>query len=147
MSQFIQESDYDASIHREILDALLRHDSDVSDSTIVEICEDRAIEEMRGYLDKFYDTDAIFNATGAARNQLVLMMAVDIAVYHIFCQHNPYKMSQVRKDRYDRAVEWLKAVAAGKVTIANAPRLPEEEAAAASPWQLESNELRGCHII
>jgi len=147
MSQFIQESDYDASIHREILDALLRHDSDVSDSTIVEICEDRAIEEMRGYLDKFYDTDAIFNATGAARNQLVLMMAVDIAVYHIFCQHNPYKMSQVRKDRYDRAVEWLKAVAAGKVTIANAPRLPEEEAAAASPWQLESNELRGCHIL
>ena len=147
MSNFITPEDYDASIHREILDALLRHDSDVSDSTIVEICEDRAIEEMRGYLDKFYDTDAIFNATGAARNQLVLMMAVDIAVYHIFCQHNPYKMSQVRKDRYDRAVEWLKAVAAGKVTIANAPRLPEEEAAAASPWQLESNELRGCHII
>ncbi len=147
MSQFIQESDYDASIHREILDALLRHDSDVSDSTIVEICEDRAIEEMRGYLDKFYDTDAIFNATGADRNQLVLMMAVDIAVYHIFCQHNPYKMSQVRKDRYDRAVKWLEAVAAGKVTIANAPRLPEEEAAAASPWQLESNELRGSHII
>lgn len=146
MSQFIQETDYDASIHREILDALLRHDSDVADSAIVEICEDRAIEEMRGYLDKFYDTQAIFDATGADRNQLVLMMAVDIAVYHIFCQHNPYKISQVRKDRYDRAVEWLKAVAAGKITIANAPRLPEEAAAEASPWQLRSNELRPTHI-
>ena len=42
MSQFITLEDYDASIHREILDALLRHDSDVSDSAIVEICEDRA---------------------------------------------------------------------------------------------------------
>ena len=146
MSQFIQETDYDASIHREILDALLRHDSDVSDSTIVEICEDRAIEEMRGYLDKFYDTDAIFNATGAARNQLVLMMAVDIAVYHIFCQHNPYKISQVRKDRYDRAVEWLKAVAAGKITIANAPKLDAEAAAEASPWQIRSNILHDTHM-
>jgi len=146
MSQFIQETDYDASIHREILDALLRHDSDVADSAIVEICEDRAIEEMRGYLDKFYDTEAIFSATGADRNQLVLMMAIDITVYHIYCQHNPYKISQVRKDRYDRAVEWLKAVAAGKITIANAPRLPEEAAAEASPWQLRSNELRPTHI-
>ena len=146
MSQFITPEDYDATIHKEILDALLRHDSDQSDEAIVEICEDRAVAEMRGYLDKFYDTDAIFSATGDARNQLVLMMAVDISVYHIFCQHNPYKMSQIRKDRYDRAVEWLKAVAAGKVTIADAPRLPEEEAADSSPWQLESNELRHTHM-
>ena len=63
MSQFITLEDYDASIHREILDALLRHDSDVQDSAIIEICEDRAIEEMRGYMDKFYNCDAIFNRT------------------------------------------------------------------------------------
>jgi phage gp36-like protein len=142
MSQFITLEDYDASIHREILDALLRHDSDIEDSAIVEICEDRAIEEMTGYMDKFYDCDAIFSATGSDRNQLVLMMALDITIYHIYCQHNPYKISQMRKDRYDRAVEWLKAVAAGKVTIANAPRLPEETQAENSPWQIASEELR-----
>ena len=146
MSQFITLEDYDASIHREILDALLRHDSDMEDSAIIEICEDRAIEEMRSYLDKFYDCTAIFGARGAERNQLVLMMALDIAIYHIFCQHNPYKISQVRKDRYDRAVEWLKAVAAGKITIADAPRLPEEEQAANSPWQIASEELRPSHF-
>jgi phage gp36-like protein len=146
MSQFITLEDYDASIHREILDALLRHDSPTEDSAIIEICEDRAIEEMTSYLNKFYDTDAIFSATGADRNQLVLMMALDIAIYHIFCQHNPYKISDVRKARYDRAVEWLKAVAAGKVTIANAPRLPEETQAKNSPWQLESELLRPTHI-
>ncbi len=146
MSQFIQESDYDATIHREILDALLRHDSPTAAAAIVDICEDRAIEEMRGYLDKFYDTDALFSASGAERNQLVLMMAVDIAVYHIFCQHNPYKMSEIRKTRYERATKWLEAVAAGKITIADAPRLPAEEAAAASPWQLQSNPLRGSHL-
>ncbi len=146
MSHFITLEDYDASIHREILDALLRHDSDIADSAIIEICEDRAIEEMTCYLNKFYDTEAIFNATGSDRNQLVLMMAIDIAIYHIFCQHNPYKMSDVRKERYNRAVEWLKAVAAGKVTIANAPRLPEEQQSQNSPWQLESELLRPTHL-
>ena len=45
MSKFIELSDYDASIHRDILDALTRNDD-----AIVEICEDRAIAEMRGYL-------------------------------------------------------------------------------------------------
>ena len=146
MSQFITLGDYDASIHREILDALLRHDSDTEDSAIIEICEDRAIDEMRSYMNKFYDCNAIFGATGSDRNQLVLMMALDIAIYHIFCQHNPYKMSQVRKDRYDRAIEWLKAVASGKITIADAPRLPEEQQAANSPWQIASEKLRPTHI-
>ncbi len=146
MAQFITLEDYDASIHREILDALLRHDSDTEDSAIIEICEDRAIDEMRCYLSKFYDCDAIFGATGAERNQLVLMMALDIAIYHIFCQHNPYKISQMRKDRYDRAVEWLKAVAAGKISIADAPRLPEEQQAQNSPWQIASNFKRPTHL-
>ena len=38
MSKFIELSDYDASIHRDILDALTRNDD-----AIVEICEDSAI--------------------------------------------------------------------------------------------------------
>ena len=146
MAQFITLEDYDASIHREILDALLRHDSDIEDSAIIEICEDRAIDEMRCYLSKFHDCDAIFNATGDQRNQLILMMALDIAIYHIFCQHNPYKISQMRKDRYDRAVEWLKAVAAAKITIDGAPRLPEAEQAENSPWQISSNIQRPTHF-
>ena len=85
MSQFVQLSDYDASIHREILDALTR-----SDESVVEICEDRAIAEMRCYLSKRYDCDRIFSATGDDRLQLVLMMVVDIAVYHIGSVENQW---------------------------------------------------------
>ena len=101
MSHFVELRDYDASIHRDILDALVREDEPV-----IEICEDRAIAEMRCYLSKRYDCDRIFSATGEERNQLVLMMVIDIAVYHIFCIHNPQKLSPMRKDRYERAVEW-----------------------------------------
>lgn len=145
MNNFITSEDYDASIHRDILDSLLRSDAG-QDSAIIEICEDRAVAEMRSYLSKYYDCDAIFGSTGNNRHPLILMMAIDIAVYHIFCLHNPYKMSQIRKDRYDRAVEWLNAVAKGDITIDGAPRLPEEKQSANSPWQIGSNGLRETHM-
>ena len=137
MSQFIDIQDYDASLHREILDALVR-----DDETLVEICEDRAIAEMRGYLSKRYDCNAIFSTTGKKRNQLILMMVIDIAVYHIFCIHNPQKLSQVRKDRYERAVEWMKAVASEEVSIDGAPLLPEEERAKKAELMFKSNPKR-----
>lgn len=140
MSQFVELSDYDASIHRDILDALVREDE-----AIIEVCEDRAIAEMRGYLARRYDCDRIFSATGAERNQLVLMMVIDIAVYHIFCIHNPQKLSQIRKDRYERAVEWMKAVAAEEISIEGAPLLPQEQRAAYSSFHVKSNRKRVNH--
>lgn len=137
MSQFVDIKDYDASVHREILDALVR-----DDETLVEICEDRAIAEMRGYLSKRYDCNSIFSASGEERNQLILMMVIDIAVYHIFCIHNPQKLSQVRKDRYERAVEWMKAVADEEVSIDGAPLLSEEDRARKSALMFKSNPKR-----
>lgn len=137
MSQFVNIEDYDASVHREILDALVR-----DDQSLVEICEDRAIAEMRCYLSKRYDCDAIFSAAGEDRNQLILMMVIDIAVYHIFCIHNPQKLSQIRKDRYERAVEWMRAVADEEISIEGVPMLPEDERASKASLMFKSNRKR-----
>lgn len=137
MSQFVNIEDYDASVHREILDALVR-----DDQSLVEICEDRAIAEMRCYLSKRYDCDVIFSAAGEDRNQLILMMVIDIAVYHIFCIHNPQKLSQIRKDRYERAVEWMRAVADEEISIEGVPMLPEDERAAKASLMFKSNRKR-----
>lgn len=142
MANFISTTDYDASIHKEILDALLRKDSESYDANIIEVCEDRAIAEMRSYLDKTYDCDSIFSATGDDRHALILMFAIDIAVYHIFCQHNPYKISAIRKERYERAIEWLKGVMNGDITISGAPLLPDDTLSANSRWQIEANPVR-----
>ena len=141
MSQFVQISDYDASIHREILDALTR-----DDDAVVEICEDRAIAQVRSFLARRYDCDLIFAAAGDDRNQLILMMVIDIAVYHIFCIHNPQKLSQIRRDRYERAIEWLKAVAAGDISVDGAPLIPEEQRVAKSSFQIRSNPKRVSHM-
>ena len=51
---------------------------------------------MKGYLNKTYDCEKIFSAEGEERNALILMFAIDITVYHIFCQHNPYKLAKIR---------------------------------------------------
>ena len=142
MTNFITINDYDATIHREILDALLRTDSDTYDPQIIEVCEDRAVAEMRSHMAATYDCDAIFSATADQRHPLVLMFAIDIAVYHIFCIHNPYKISKVRENRYNRAIDWLKGIKSGDIAVDGAPRLSESEQADNSPWQIQAEDIR-----
>lgn len=141
MSNFIQRQDYDSTLHTEILDALVRNDE-----TVVEQCENDAIAEMKGYLSARYDVDAIFSKEGDERNALVLMYAKDIAVYHMFCVHNPYKMSQIRKDRYDRAMEWLQQVAKGNIQIADADPLPDEDRLKRANFYIHSNAMNDPHF-
>ena len=140
MSAFINIEDYDARIHRDILDALVREDV-----TIVEIIEDQSISLMRSYLSNRYDCDKIFSATENDRNPLVLMMALDITVYNIFKIHNPQKMSQVTKDAFERAMTWLKEVNRGHVSIDGVPLLPEEKLAANALYLTISNKKRTNH--
>ncbi len=142
MSQFITLQDYDASIHREILDSLLRQGTAEYDPEIIEICEDRAIAEMKSYMNKVYNCDAIFSATGKDRHPLILMFVLDITIYHIFCQHNPYKISKIREERYNRAIEWLKGIMKGDITIDGAPLFPEENQEDNGRWQIKSSDVR-----
>lgn len=144
MNNFIQITDYDATIHREILDSLLKEEA--GSSATVEVCENRAIATVRSLLGNRYDCDAIFAATGDQRNVIILKVCVDIAVYEIFCQHNPYKMSQIRKDRYDDAMTFLREVRDFDASIDGAPLLPEETQADNSRWQIESDCLRATHF-
>ena len=144
MNNFIQITDYDATIHREILDSLLREEA--GSSATVEVCENRAIATVRSLIGNRYDCDAIFAATGDQRNVIILKVCVDISVYEIFCQHNPYKMSQIRKDRYDDAMTFLREVRDFDTSIDGAPLLPEETQADNSRWQIESDCLRATHF-
>jgi phage gp36-like protein len=70
------------------------------------------------------------------------MFAIDITVYHIFCQHNPYKIAKIRQDRYDRAIEWLKGIMKGDITIDGAPLIEEPELGDNSPWQIQADDAR-----
>ncbi|MBR2858750.1 MAG: DUF1320 domain-containing protein [Alistipes sp.] len=141
MANFITTEDYNASIHQEILDAVIR-----SDATIVEVVEDRAIAEMRGYMSRRYDCDKIFSAEGEQRHQLVLMMAIDITIYHLFCIHNPRMMSEIRVERYERAIKWLEGVRDGNITVDGLPEVASEVKDYSSQFQVRSNKKRNNNI-
>jgi phage gp36-like protein len=138
---FINPEDYDASIHAEILDSLIR-----ANAATLETCEDRAVSEMRSYMRLRYDCDAIFEARGLGRHPLVLMRAIDIAIYHAFCIHNPQKMSTLRLKRYDDAIAWLKEVQTGAAVIDGAPTLDASIVAANGYYRMQSNAKRSNRV-
>lgn len=85
-----------------------------------ERAERMAIEEVSGYLRSRYDVEKVFSATGAERNDLVVMRTCDVALYHL-SSWLPNKMGHdIRKERYELAVKWLEGVQTGKIT----PDLP-----------------------
>jgi len=135
MGKFISQEDYNASIHSDILEAVTR-----GDQRTVETCQNRAIQEMRGYMSARYDCDAIFSATGEERIDLVVMYCLDIAIYHILSGHNPQKLTQVRKDRFEDAKLWMQGVRDGIINIEGAPEAERKTEDCA--YQMISNPKR-----
>lgn len=89
------------------------------DDTILLSSIDAAVAEARGYLAR-YDVAAVFGAVGEERNALLLTFTKDIAVWHFLNLCNSGNDLDLRRFRYERAIDWLKAVQRGDVT----PDLP-----------------------
>ena len=112
---FVTDEDYRVVIG----EAALKVVSQTSDE-IRANAEREAMEEIAGYLRPVYDTETAFKAEGDNRNRLIVMYACDIALYHMTAAM-PQKMgSEIRKERYERAIKWLEGVQAGKII----PALP-----------------------
>ena len=141
-TNFITREDYPSSIRTEFLDRVIREDEN-----ILEIVENQAVAEMKGYLSARYDCDDAFSKTGDGRNDLLLMFAKDIAVYHL-CSIREGLMTQTRIDRYERAVEWLKGVQKGEVTVDGLARVKEEagSGSSSSEFQMRSDRKRINHF-
>ena len=115
------------------------------DDTIVTAAIDAAISEAKGYLSAF-DRTAIFDATGSDRNALLLTFVKDIAAWHLLNLCNAGSDMKLRQDRYERAIDWLKAVQKGNVS----PDLPVVDSTStdAPPTGIifGSNTKRGQHF-
>lgn len=118
---FITEEDYKVVIG----DTALKVISQVSAENRAN-AEAEAQEEISGYLRPKYDCKAVFSAEDNGRNKLVVMYTCDIALYHMSAAM-PQKMgSEVREERYKRAIQWLEGVQAGKI-IPDLPLAVDEE--------------------
>jgi phage gp36-like protein len=107
---FLSDEDYKVVIG----DAALKVISQTSDDNRRN-AELEAIEEISGYLRPAFDTNAIFAASGNDRNRLVVMYTADIAIYHMIASQPQKFGSEIRKERYERAIKWLEGVQSGKI--------------------------------
>lgn len=111
---FLSQSDYMAQIQPEIKQAVS------GDQSIWSASELQAEEEITGYLRNRFKVAEIFNQVGTARNARIVMLMVDVVLYHIHSRIAPRNIPEIREVRYEQAIEWLKAVNKGTIV----PDLP-----------------------
>jgi phage gp36-like protein len=112
---FLTSDDFEAYIKTDVLTNVISNDS-----TVLDKAELSAIEELSSYLRLRYDIAAVLSETGSSRNAWIITLLVDMTLYHVHSRINPRQVPQLRMDRYDAAIEWLKSVAKGNL----APALP-----------------------
>lgn len=108
---FITDDDYSVLVRTEIKDILLEDYSD----TKLRSAEQMAIHQVKNYLSGKYDVQLIFSKDGADRNSHIVMITLDCALYHLYTPF-PRKMPEIRAQRYQDAIDWLKLAASGKST-------------------------------
>lgn len=117
MDTFLSQTDYKTLIQDHVLNQVINNDPALLDDA-----ELMAISEMEGYLGARYDTQAIFSKTGNDRHKALVMFALDMTLYHLHSRVSPRNISQLRVDRYNRAIEWLQNVVNGALN----PDLPHK---------------------
>ena len=102
---FLGKDDLTAVILLDELEEITR-----GDDTMVTAALDSSIEEMKAFLHDSYDVDDIFGKTGSDRHALLVRYGCDIAVYFLIARNQAGQELEDRRDRFDRAVRWLKEV-------------------------------------
>lgn len=121
MANFIQETDYEVQARKEILSLL----DDTDQRTAILKAERFAISQIRKYIGGRYDCDTLFSAVGDLRDDYILMITIDITLYHLWAKKAPKSVPQHRKERYSDALDWLTNVGSGEMPT-DLPQLPPD---------------------
>lgn len=125
---FLTKEDLGSSIYDYQIDQITEGDEGIVDQALA-----AAEEEIRGYLSGrlwsdgriYYDVEKIIIATDSARNALLVRQAATIAKWYIVDLCNADVIYEHAKDRYDRAVAWLKQLSKSEISLSTLPRTPE----------------------
>jgi phage gp36-like protein len=137
---YLQNHELTSHLHEEVMEEIDRQDDSKLTTAIA-----AAISEMRGYLS-FYDVPVILATTGTNREPILLLYTKDIAVWHFIQLANPNVDMELRKVRYDRAIQWLKDVQKG-IIVPNLPILTNaDETVQTGKIKFGSNKQRNTHF-
>lgn len=113
MGRFLKDEDYGLVAREEVLD-LLDGSEELTDLKKAEIT---AVSQIKKRLAKRKDVATIFtewDGTGTdTRDPYIVMLVMDIALYHLWTGKAPGQIPTTRKERYQDAVDWLKDEGAG----------------------------------
>lgn len=87
--------------------------------------ENTAIRQIRNRIGKRYDCDNIFGQTDEDRDQWIVTITIDIALYHLYSQTGTKDIPEHRSNRYQDAIDWLKDCGNG-TTTAELPTLLDD---------------------
>lgn len=119
---FITKEDYGVQAHNEVLKLL----DNSNDERELRRAEGFAISQIKMRLSGRYDIQKIFDAKGDEREPYIVMIVIDIAIYHLYSQKSPRQIPEYRQLRYDDAMEWLNKIGSGGES-ADLPSKPAEE--------------------
>ena len=125
---FLTEADLGTTIYNYQIDQITEGNGDITAQAMA-----AAEEELRSYLTApewsdgrpKFDVPAILGASGSARNALLVRMTATLAKFYIIELCNADIIYEIAKERYDRAITWLKSFANGETKLSTLPTTSE----------------------
>jgi phage gp36-like protein len=111
---FLEKSELKTVGLEEIINKIVNSDDSIIEDIIAE-----SIDVMSGYLFQYFDTKAIFEASGGDRNLTIVKHLKGIVIFEIYTRRTK-QLNEVAKLRYDEAMLWLEKVSKGTIK----PNLP-----------------------
>lgn len=109
--QFISIEDFDVQAKDEVL----RLFDATANYTVVEKAINMSIAQIKKYISGRYDVSAIFSAEADERDSFMIMIVIDLAMYHLWSKKAPRQIPEYRVKRYDDALDWIKDVGQGDI--------------------------------
>lgn len=153
MTSFATKEDLKNSIYNYQTDQITQSDDSIVQQAL--LC---AEQEVRSYLEfnhkkeyldgrLHYNTQLIFSARGANRNPLILGLVLTLAKWYIVEIANVDILYEKAKERYDQAVQYLKQLSKGEVTLAGLPTIePKNSADKTAGFRFGSNPKFNHHL-
>lgn len=110
---YIDKTDLEKHIQE---DLLLGLDFSGVDSVVTTACA-QAVGQLKSHLSARYAITEELAKTGTTRDELLLMIAKDLAIYHIWTYNDATSIPASRKERYTAAIDYLKGANAGSVAV------------------------------
>lgn len=111
---FLKESDYTVQLRAEIAKII---DTSIDRAKLI-AAEKMAIAQIRNHISGRYNCDLIFidaPETGEdTRDQYIVMITIDIALYHLWSKEGGNNIPKTRELRYNDALKWLQDIQSGQ---------------------------------